>query len=68
MAKKKELTYQAAYEELEQIVQQIDAEEPNVDELAALVKRAAELMKFCKQRLRQTEEEVQKSLEGLEEE
>ncbi|HAA21828.1 MAG TPA: exodeoxyribonuclease VII small subunit [Cytophagales bacterium] len=66
MAKKdKELTYQTAYAELEQIVQQIETEEPDVDHLGTLVKRAAELLAFCKNRLRQTEQDVQSTLEGL---
>lgn len=62
---KKTLTYKAAYEELEGIVSKIEDEEPNVDELSDLVKRATELLAFCKGRLRQTEAEVQATLEDL---
>ena len=61
---KQTLTYKAAYAELEKIVQQIESEQPDVDQLGTLVKRAAELLNFCQTRLRDTEQEVQDTLQG----
>jgi exodeoxyribonuclease VII small subunit len=53
--------------ELEEIISAIESEEINVDVLAEKVKRAAYLIKFCKGRLRNTEEEVKKVLSEIEE-
>lgn len=62
---KKEQTYRQALAELEKIVSKIENEEPDVDELNALVKKASELVKYCKNKLRSTEEELKKSLDEL---
>jgi len=51
--------------ELEEILNEIESEEINVDILAEKVKRAAYLIKFCKGRLRNTEEEVKKVLSEI---
>ncbi len=70
MSKSRQLTYSLALTELEEIISEIESEEINVDILAEKVKRAAYLIKFCKGRLRDTEEEVKKVLseiEGIEE-
>jgi exodeoxyribonuclease VII small subunit len=53
--------------ELEEIINEIESEEINIDVLAARVKRASYLIKFCKGRLRNTEEEVKKVLSEIEE-
>jgi exodeoxyribonuclease VII small subunit len=53
--------------ELEEIISAIESEEINVDVLAEKVKRATYLIKFCKGRLRNTEEEVKKVLSEIEE-
>ena len=55
------LTYEKALEELQQIVTQLQEDEVGVDELSDKVKRAAELIAYCREKLRTTEE----SLEGL---
>jgi exodeoxyribonuclease VII small subunit len=55
---KKEIPYTQAIEELEEIVSSIENEDVNVDELSVKVKRAAELIKICKNKLHNTEEEV----------
>ena len=52
------LTYEAAYNELKQIAAEIESEHVSVDELAEKVKRAAVLLKFCQEKLRNTETEV----------
>jgi exodeoxyribonuclease VII small subunit len=53
--------------ELEKILNEIESEEINVDMLAEKVKRAAYLIKFCKGKLRNTEEEVRKVLSEIQE-
>jgi len=59
-------TYTAAFEELQQIVKDMEDGEITVDELSVKVKRAAELIKICKQKLVNTEEDVQQILKELE--
>ncbi len=66
MAKKK-FNYKNALEEIELIVQKIENEEPDVDELSTLVKRAAELIKQCKTKLRTTVEELEDIIQDIEE-
>ncbi len=56
------LTYQSAYAELQQIMQEVQGETVGIDDLAAKIARASELIRFCRERLRMTEEEV-KNLE-----
>ncbi len=56
----KKQTYQEAIGELQEILARLESNDPNVDELAKDVRRAAELIKFCKQKLHATEEEVEK--------
>jgi|JI10StandDraft_1071094.scaffolds.fasta_scaffold2342362_1 exodeoxyribonuclease VII small subunit len=51
-------TYSSAFEELQQIVEEIEQGEISVDLLAVKVKRAAVLLKFCKSKLLATEEDV----------
>ena len=55
----KEQTYKEAYQELESIVRKIEGDEVEIDELSMLVKRANELRKFCEERLKKVEEEIQ---------
>ena len=66
MAKNKELGYGEALEELERIIEEIEGEAVDVDALTEKVKRATFLIGFCKERLKDTEVEVKKALEGLE--
>lgn len=61
------ITYKEAMAQLEQIVHRIENEEPDVDELSAMVKKASELMQFCRQKLKATEEEINQTLEKLKE-
>lgn len=67
MSKSRQLTYSRALKELEEIINEIESEEINVDVLTEKVKRASCLIKFCKGRLRNTEEEVKKVLSEIEE-
>jgi exodeoxyribonuclease VII small subunit len=57
--------YTEAFEELQEIVSEIEQGEISVDELAAKVKRAAQLIKICKDKLTTTEEDVSKILKEL---
>ena len=65
MSKTRQMTYSLALTELEQIISEIESEEINVDLLAEKVRKAAHLIKFCKDRLRNTEEEVKKVLSEI---
>ena len=59
------LDYTEAYEELQNIVREIEDGEISVDELSVKVKRAAELIEICKNKLTSTEEDVNKILGDL---
>ncbi len=64
MAKKKEntqeevLSYEQAYGELQAIIGSIENDAVSIDELAQKVKRAGELVHFCRMRLRTAESEI----------
>lgn len=64
---KKQLSYNEAIEEIELIINKIENQELDIDELSANVKRVAELLNFCKMKLKSTEEEVQKILKEIDE-
>ncbi len=66
MSEKKKLNYTKALKELENIVGEIEAESVDVDALTEKVKRAAYLIKSCKENLRATEEEVKRALSEIE--
>ncbi|NGM74451.1 exodeoxyribonuclease VII small subunit [Sphingobacterium sp. SGL-16] len=51
-------TFIDAFNELQQIVSDIEAGDVNVDELAQKIKRASELIAACKAKLIASEEEV----------
>ena len=59
------LTYQQAFEELEQITDDIESQEVSVDDLAKKVKRAADLLEICNAKLKSTENEVNKIIEKI---
>ncbi|HUH75541.1 MAG TPA: exodeoxyribonuclease VII small subunit [Chitinophagales bacterium] len=62
----KETNYTEAFEELKLIVSEIEQGEISVDQLSEKVKRAAELIKICKEKLTSTENDVSKILKELE--
>jgi exodeoxyribonuclease VII small subunit len=64
---KKEMKYAQAFDELSKIVDSIEQEEVDVDDLGDKVKKALILLKVCKTKLHNTEEEVHKILEELDE-
>ena len=59
------LTYSEAKKELEAIVAAIESGELDVDALTEKVKRASELIAFCKEKLKKTDEELQKILDEI---
>lgn len=65
MAKDKILSYEAASEELETILERMKSGDIGVDELAASVERASKLIKYCYERLDQTEKKVEEILKDL---
>ena len=58
---KKSMTYESALKELQQVVEDLRNEIVSVDELSGKVKRAKELIAFCKLKLRN----VGDDLEGI---
>ena len=57
--------YAQAFEELQQIVSEIEEGHISVDELSEKVKRAAFLINVCKEKLSSTEEDVNRILKDL---
>ncbi|MFT5750244.1 MAG: exodeoxyribonuclease VII small subunit [Ancylomarina sp.] len=66
MAKKK-INYREAITEIEETIQAIENEELDVDQLSDKVKRVSELLKICKEKLHNTEKEVENILNEMEE-
>jgi exodeoxyribonuclease VII small subunit len=64
---KNKLNYTSAITELEAIVNEIESGEADVDVLAEKVRRASDLIRFCNERLKATQGEVDKILVDLEE-
>ena len=58
--------YKEAFEELQEIVSEIEEGNISVDELSSKVKRAALLIKICKDKLTATEGDVNQILRELE--
>ena len=58
--------YKEAFDELQIIVAEIEGGSISVDELSLKVKRAALLIKICKNKLTATEEDVNNILKELE--
>ncbi len=63
---KKELSYKDAVSEIQEILHQIEDDELDIDILSEKVKKVSTLIKLCKKKLHQTEEEVQKILDDIE--
>ncbi len=60
-----ELTYNQAVEELDGILQRIEDDAIDVDELTQSVKRASELIKLCKRKLRNAESAISQVFEEI---
>ncbi len=60
------LSYKEAMAEIESIVAKLEENQLDIDELSGKVKRVSELITFCKTKLHETEEEVEKILQTIE--
>ncbi len=65
---RKKILYKDAVNEIEEILLKIENEEFDVDELSDKVKRVSVLLKICKTKLHETEDEVEKILDNIESE
>ncbi|MEM7107881.1 MAG: exodeoxyribonuclease VII small subunit [Bacteroidota bacterium] len=61
---KKPSSYKESIEELESIIQKIESGDTDIDELSTLVKRASDLIRACKTKLRNTEVELNQFLDN----
>lgn len=60
---KQEIKYEEAVGQLEAIVRRMETGELDLDSLAEELKKAQKLIKMCKDKLTQTDEEIKKMLE-----
>jgi exodeoxyribonuclease VII small subunit len=63
---KKEITYNDAIIEIDEILNQIENDDLNIDDLSEKVKQVSFLLKTCKKKLVKTETEIQKVLDDIE--
>lgn len=59
------MTYQQAYDQLTELVDEIENEQVPLDELPDKIRLATELIAFCQNRLRAVEIEYQQAIERL---
>ena len=59
----KEIKYEDAVRQLENIVDKLENNEMDIDELSTELKKAQQLIKLCKDRLTKTDLEIKKILE-----
>lgn len=57
---KENIKYEEAFAELQNIVRKMENDEYSIDEIAVQLKTAQRLIKFCKDKLTLTEQEIQK--------
>lgn len=62
MNMKKEIKYEDALHELEEISRNMESGEYDVDELVTQLKKAQKLIKLCRDKLTKTDQEIQKIL------
>ena len=62
-----EYTYTTASERLEEILQKVESGTEEIDNLYKLLKEADELIKFCRTRLYEVDEEVKSLLDSINE-
>lgn len=62
----KKVSYSEAMAEIENILEKIENEELDVDDLAEKVKRVSILLKICKDKLTQTNDQVEQILKEME--
>jgi exodeoxyribonuclease VII small subunit len=64
---KKKTSYRDSITEIEETIASIENDELDVDELSEKVKRVSELLIICKEKLHNTEKEVEKILNEMDE-
>lgn len=65
------MTYESAYKELKEIMYSLESESTKIDEIEIKLKRATELLDFCKSKLNDVEvnvDELLKRLDAMDEE
>ncbi|MFA5301084.1 MAG: exodeoxyribonuclease VII small subunit [Bacteroidales bacterium] len=68
MKKKTEMTYEQAREELDILVASLEQPDADLGVISAKVKRALELVAFCKDYLHKVQEDAEKTLDSYEKE
>jgi len=63
---KKDISYNEAIAEIQQILQEIESEKIDVDSLSVKVKKATELIALCKQKLKIADEEIENLMKSIE--
>lgn len=56
------LSYDSALAELQELLRQIESDDTGIDQLSQRVKRATELLDFCRQQLRKVETDMEQAL------
>ncbi|WP_455091791.1 exodeoxyribonuclease VII small subunit [Prevotella jejuni] len=59
----RDIKYEEAVRQLEKIVDKMESGELDIDSMAAQLKKAQELVKLCKDKLKRTDADIQKLLE-----
>ncbi len=62
---KEEPTYTEAFEQLQEIVKQMENADISVDNLSDNIKKASKLIKICREKLTKTEQEINKTITEL---
>ena len=60
--KQEEMKYEQAFAEVQAIVRRMENNELDIDQLSEQLRRAQQLIKFCKDKLTKTDEEIKKIL------
>lgn len=63
---KKEIKYSQAVNQLNEILADLEAERIDVDQVSEKVKKAVELIKFCREKIENTEMEVKNIVKEFE--
>ena len=61
---KENMKYEEAFAQLQDIVRKMESDEYSIDEIAVQLKTAQQLIKFCKDKLTKTEEEINEGVSG----
>jgi len=59
------MNYKEAKDELDKIVKEIETGDADIDTLSEKIKRAGELITFCRNKLRETESDVENILQSF---